>query len=90
MTRDETLLFEQNPVLCPIVKELEALFNNKEVLTAFNQAIANVKNYPADPPLEPKENLWRGKDYKAFCHYFNNWYDFLATPSTGLGFIEPF
>ncbi|WP_299022471.1 phosphatidylserine decarboxylase [uncultured Photobacterium sp.] len=91
MTRDEMLLFEKKP-LCPIVEELKDIFeNNPEVQIAFNDAIDNIKNFPDDPPLKPKNNIWAGKDYMAFCFYFNNWFHFLATPSqAGLGFIMHF
>ena len=91
MTRDEMLLFEKKP-LCPIVEELRDIFEtNPDVQAAFKQAIDNVKDFPDDPPLKAKQNIWAGKDYLAFCDYFNNWFHFLATPSTaGLGFIMHF
>lgn len=91
MTRDEMLLFEKKP-LCPIVEELKAIFEtSQEVQAAFKEAIDNVKDFPDDPPLKPKQNIWAGKDYLAFCDYFNNWFHFLATPSkVGLGFIMHF
>jgi phosphatidylserine decarboxylase len=83
-------LFKPGP-LHPIVKELKALFDNPKVVEAYNDAIRNVKDFPNDPPLKPSGNIWRNRDSDDFCHYFNNWYDFLATPTkAGLGFIEPF
>lgn len=91
MTRDEMLLFEKKP-LCPIVEELKGLFeDNPEVQAAFDEAISHVKDFPDEPPLKPKENIWFGKDYLAFCDYFNNWFHYLASPSaSGLGFIMHF
>ncbi|MCK5145600.1 phosphatidylserine decarboxylase [bacterium] len=83
-------LFKRGP-LHPIVKELKVLFENDKVLKAYNEAIKNVKDFPEDPPLEATVNIWRSRSSDDFYYYFNNWYDFLATPTeAGLGFIEPF
>ncbi len=93
MTGEEEL-FAKKP-LYPIVKELKAIFKHpktgKKVRKTFKRAIDNVKDFPDDPPLEAKENIWRDRSYMEFCYYFNNWFHFLATPSkAGLGFISPF
>ncbi len=90
MSTDYDHLFKPGP-LRPIVKELKALFENQKVTEAYNDAIKGVKDFPSDPPLKPSVNIWRGRSDDDFCYYFNNWFDFLATPTkAGLGFIEPF
>ncbi len=62
--------------LHPIVKKLKALFDDhQEVLDKYNEAIANVQDFPNDPPLQPEKNIWRDRTSQDFCYYFNNWYD---------------
>lgn len=74
----------------PVIKELVKIFKMPGVEKAYKAAIKNVKDFPKVPGQKYYTNCWRGRTSKEFCNYFNNWYDFLATPSTGLGFIEPF
>lgn len=79
--------------LHPIVQDLERLFKKSKVQDAYKDAIKHVKPFPGDP-LEPSKttrNIWKNRSSKEFIYFFNNWYDFLATPTkAGLGFIEPF
>ncbi|MCP4157277.1 MAG: phosphatidylserine decarboxylase [bacterium] len=77
--------------LHPVVKELKELFKDKRIQKAYKEAIKAVKDFKGDGLLEPFDNIWKKRSSDEFCYYFNNWYDFLATPTKeGLGFIEPF
>jgi phosphatidylserine decarboxylase len=85
-------LFKYKPYV-KVVKELKGIFEKyPEVRKAYKQAIKKVKDFPpATPGGKPQKNIWHNRTSKEFCNYFNNWYDFLATPKkAGLGFIEPF
>ncbi len=66
--------------------ELAVIVSNPVVVAAYNDAIANVQ-----PDLsDGDDNPWVGRDIDYFVDYFRRWFDFLPTPTGGLGKIEPF
>lgn len=69
-----------------LMKELKQLMANPVVKAAYNEAIINVQ------PKLPYggDNEWVGKDEKYFINYFDKWFDFLPSPTGGLGKIMPF
>ena len=71
-----------------LIKELQEIVNNPEVVNAFNEAIANIT--PILPDGSGKPNPWLGKKINDFVTYFENWFTFLPTPAGGLGRIMPF
>lgn len=82
--------FEAKPH-APIVKELDKLFENEQVQQAFREAICGVKaEIPGIDGGDPTPNPWFEKTAEDFSNYFNNWFHFLPTPGSGLGFIVPF
>lgn len=82
---------DQNPPLTTemiqLIEELKAIVKNPEVVSAFNEAIANVKPVLNDG-VSP--NPWVGKTVDDFVSYFANWFTFLPQPAKGLGKIMPF
>lgn len=69
-----------------LIKELQEIVSNPEVIKAYNEAIANLT-----PVLQNgKPNPWIGKNIDYFVNYFENWFTFLPTPAGGLGRIMPF
>jgi len=85
--------FQKHGEYIPLVKELVNIFESQpRVKKAYKNAIKHVKDLPPAPgTTTPQKNLWKNRTYIEFCNYFNNWYDFLATPQIeGLGYIEPF
>ncbi|MFC2155395.1 phosphatidylserine decarboxylase [Acidobacteriota bacterium] len=91
MAADDNPLFKYKPYV-PVVKELKKIFeDHHKVRKAFSAAIKKVKALPPNPREKPRKNVWEKRTYTEFCNFFNNWYDFLATPEkAGLGFITPF
>lgn len=84
-------LFKKKPYV-KVVKELVEIFKMPGVEKAYKAAINDVNPLPLIPGgKKTQKNLWEGRTSTEFCNFFNNWYDFLATPSkAGLGFITPF
>jgi len=83
--------FKKNPYV-KIIQELDDLFkNSSDLRKQFDAAIAAVKDLPPAPGQDkPTPNIWKNRTYTDFCNYFNNWYSFIPTPTSGLGYIEPF
>ncbi|NQU15872.1 MAG: phosphatidylserine decarboxylase [Desulfobacteraceae bacterium] len=69
-----------------LINELKQLMANSVVKAAYDEAIINVQ--PTLPNGEANE--WVGKDADFFIKYFDDWFNFLPTPTGGLGKIEPF
>lgn len=69
-----------------LISELKKLMRNPVVKAAYNEAITNVQ------PILPngEKNQWVEKNSDYFIKYFEGWFDFLPTPTGGLGKIEPF
>jgi len=66
--------------------ELKQLMGNPVVKAAYDEAIVNVQLILPNGDA----NQWVGKDTGYFINYFYDWFDFLPTPTGGLGKIEPF
>ncbi|TYA52468.1 phosphatidylserine decarboxylase [Formosa maritima] len=71
-----------------LIKELQEIVKNPEVVKAFNKAISEVNPVLQDGSNKP--NPWLGKTIDYFVSYFENWFTFLPTPTGGLGKIMPF
>jgi len=69
-----------------LIDELKTIVSNPVVEAAYNDAIAHVQPILSDGSKNP----WVGQDINYFVKYFDDWFDYLPSPTGGLGKIHPF
>ncbi len=69
--------------------ELRAIVANPVVESAYNDAVANVQPYIDEIGYVGK-NPWAGTSVAHFVDYFENWFTWVPSPTSGLGKIVPF
>lgn len=76
------------PQMKKIMDELRVIAANPVVVSAYNDAIANLDPFVMELGTQ-QENPWTGTSIDDFVNYFDKWFTFLPQPSSGLGFIVP-
>jgi phosphatidylserine decarboxylase len=76
------------PQMKKIMDELRVIAANPVVISAYNDAIANLDPFVMELGIQ-QENPWTGTSIDDFVNYFDKWFTFLPQPSSGLGFIVP-
>lgn len=79
------------PAMKKLISALKRIALNPVVEAAYNEAVSNVQVNIFDMETQQTiTNPWAGTTIEYFIEYFEKWFTFLPSPTSGLGKIVPF